>query len=109
MTKPSKHSRAINGRALYEARMRLGLTQAQVSELMREAGAHMDDSRVSKLELGKHRRPNPRLRAVLAQVLHLTDEQMYAPCRTCGREWSAACMEHPVGREAAPERSGAAA
>lgn len=113
MTRPSRHSRAINGRVVYEARKRRSLTPARLAELTLAAGYEVDDSHLSKLELGKIRWPGPRLRDALGQVLQLTEDQMCAPCATCGGQWTAACMDHPDGEASAarpaPERSGAAA
>jgi hypothetical protein len=94
MTRPSKHSRPINGLVLYQARRILKLTPAQVSDLTRTAGYEIDDSHLSKLELGKIRHPRPPVMEALIKVTGLTDEQLRAPCGTCGGDWSPACMDH---------------
>lgn len=103
MPHPSKHSRPINGKVLYEARQRLGLTPARVARLTLDAGHQIDDSYLSKLELGKIRRPHPRVFEVLAKVYKLTWAQMCAPCGTCGEDWAAACMDHPPATGPAEE------
>jgi transcriptional regulator with XRE-family HTH domain len=104
MTRPSSHQRAVNGRALVQARLALGLTQAQVAERIKATGPYMDDSRVSKLELGKAPYPTPELCNVLTRVYKIAYAAMTAPCETCGREWSAACRDHPAGEEAGERR-----
>ena len=103
MSRASKHSRPVNGRVLYEARMRRGLTPARVAGLTRDAGHQIDDSYLSKLELGKIRHPGPRVVGVLATVYELTAAKMCAPCATCGEDWSAACIEHPAGKQPSTE------
>jgi transcriptional regulator with XRE-family HTH domain len=97
MTRPSRHTPPINGKVLARARLGKGLTQAQVAAQVKAAGRYMDDSRVSKLEGGNLPYPSPALRPVLARVYGLTEDEMTAPCGTCGGEWSAACMEHDRG------------
>jgi transcriptional regulator with XRE-family HTH domain len=86
----------VNGQILYEARLDLGLTQLQVTELTRQQGWEVNDSNLSKMERGDVRRPTPRTRKVLLKVLQLTPERMYAPCRICKQEWSADCLKHPA-------------
>ena len=89
----------INGQVLYEVRLELGLTQLEVTALCKKAGYKVADSNISKLERGIIPRPTPRTRAVLLKVLKLTPGRMYAPCGTCGGDWTAACIEHPAGEQ----------
>ena len=103
MSRASKHSRPVNGRVLYEARMGLGLTPARVADLTRDAGRQIDDSYLSKLELGKIRHPGPRVFEVLTKVYKLTAGKICAPCATCGEDWSAACMDHPASEQRGTE------
>jgi transcriptional regulator with XRE-family HTH domain len=113
-SKHSKHSRPVNGKVLYETRKRLGLTPAQVDVQTKAGGHQIDDSYLSKLELGKIRHPHARVFEVLAKVYKLTPAKMCAPCTVCGEDWTAACIDHPAGSEtrqpeAASAQSGAAA
>jgi len=90
----------LNGNALHQARIAKGWTQAQVSELTGRAGCQIDNSNLSKYENGLTQRPTPAARKALLEVLELTPEQLFAPCATCGQDWSTACLEHPAsGRE----------
>lgn len=103
MTKPSKHARPVNGKALFEARAALGLTQAQMAARIHvtDDDPYMDDSRLSKIELGKAPWPSVRMREALTRAYGITDAQLTAPCETCGGDWTAACMDHPAGGERA--------
>src|SRR5581483_8340826 len=82
MSKPSKHIRPVNGRVLWKARDALGLTQAQMAAriLLTDDDPYMDDSRLSKIELGKAPWPSQRMRAALARAYEITAEQLTAPC-----------------------------
>src|SRR5580704_18039437 len=99
MTRPSSHTRTVNGKVLAAARVEQGLTQAQVAGRIREAGLYMDDSRVSRLELGKIPYPSPQLRPVITRVYKRTEAEWTAPCETCRGEWSPTCMKHPAGQQ----------
>lgn len=95
----NRSSATVNGEVLYQARMRLGYTQADVETLTAEQGFRIDNSNLSKLERGilqwrSPSRRHPRASLVLASVLKISDDEMFAPCKICGQPWSAACMNH---------------
>ena len=86
------------------ARAERGLSLRQVSErAMAKTGYRIDDSNLAKLERGKLRYPGLEARLALTAVLGLTDKQMFAPCKTCGEDWTAACMDHPAGEQPSTE------
>lgn len=91
---------AINGDVLYQARTRLGLTQGDIEQRTAEQGWRIDNSNLSKMERGLIRwgrpskRRSPRARMVLASVLGITEQELFAPCGTCGQPWSRDCMTH---------------
>lgn len=99
MPKASAHARALNGAALYQARIKQGLTQAEIAARVVQAGCYMSDSRVSQFELGKAPHPSPKIRAALGRAYGLGEDEMTVPCGTCGQEWSPGCIDH--GTEAA--------
>lgn len=94
MARPASDSRPVNGAAVAAARNRRGLTRVEVSQLAAAAGYRLNDSNLSKFETGKTRYPGLEARLAISKVLGLSDAEMHAPCATCGRDWSAACMEH---------------
>lgn len=107
MTRRSGHARPVNGSVLYRARENLGLSGAQMAARISgpDGAPYMDDSRLSKIELGKVPYPSGKLRLALARSYEITVEQVSAPCETCGAGWTAACMDH--GKEqATPEPAG---
>jgi transcriptional regulator with XRE-family HTH domain len=101
----------INGEVLYRKRLDLGLTQLEVREQTKAVGYEVDDSNLSKYERGEICRPGPKTTRALGDVLDLTRDEMFAPCATCGQDWSETCMEHaalpdqdPAERQRAAER-----
>lgn len=104
----NRSSPTINGEILYQARMRLGYSQADIERLTALQGCRVDNSNLSKMERGlilwrrPSKRRDPRARLVLASVLGITAEELFAPCGTCGQPWSAACMDHGTAA-AAPQ------
>jgi transcriptional regulator with XRE-family HTH domain len=101
MGRPSSTTRPVNGTVLAARRTDLGLTRVQVSDQAAEAGYSLDDSNLSKLENGKTRYPGLETRLAITAVLGLTDDEMHAPCKRYGHNWSPACLNHGTSSEAA--------
>ncbi|MDX3033011.1 helix-turn-helix transcriptional regulator [Streptomyces scabiei] len=58
-----------------QQRLRHGMTQLDLAEKCRAAGASVDESHISRIERGIYT-PRPRLRAVLADLLGLDVEEI---------------------------------
>ena len=103
MARNGWNRRPINGAVVARARAERRLTRVQVCDLARAKGYLIDDSNLGKLERGKLRYPGLETRLGLTKALGLTDAAMFAPCGTCGEDWSAACLEHPASEQPSTE------
>jgi transcriptional regulator with XRE-family HTH domain len=68
----------INGKALRRARVARFMSQADVLRACAERGIIIDHGNLSKMENGLIRRPRPRIIPVLAEVVGLKPEDLFA-------------------------------
>jgi transcriptional regulator with XRE-family HTH domain len=68
----------LNGKRIAQARAELNLTQPQVMAMCLERGQEIDQATLSRIENGRVRWPSKRLLPVLAEVLGIPDDEMFA-------------------------------